>query len=61
MSDILTLEQLLARRRAPLAGKEAMTLPQVEAQMAAVAQWRHADGRISRVYTFRDYHQTSHS
>lgn len=53
-----TIAELLALRCRPL-GREAAQAPaQVAAQLAALPQWRQADGAIARTYRFADYFAT---
>lgn len=53
-----SVEQLLAARCRALEGEAAMTDDQVAAQLAALPDWRHADGALCRFYRFADYYET---
>jgi 4a-hydroxytetrahydrobiopterin dehydratase len=53
-----TAAELLAAHCQPLDEQAAMTTEQVEAQLAALPQWRLVDGAISRRYRFGDYFET---
>ena len=52
------MDELTRLRCRPLGPEAAMTAPQIEAHLARVAGWAVADGRLSKLFTFADFHHT---
>jgi 4a-hydroxytetrahydrobiopterin dehydratase len=53
----LALTDLLAKSCRPLQGAP-MNAAEVQAQLAALPEWRHSDGALVRSYRFADYYRT---
>lgn len=57
MKQVLTREQLCARRCAELASNRGHERDEIAAQLAELAQWQLRDGAIERSFSFANFHE----
>lgn len=57
MKQVLSREQLCARRCAALASNRGHEPDEIAAQLAELAPWRLSDGAIERSFSFTNFHE----